>query len=132
MDASLQHLLAIVYGLPFDWIGIQHFLDPEWFEPIVPSILGNPTFWVYASGFFEIALGMGVITPWFRREATLGIAAMLVVLYWANLNMWINDIPIGGTRLSAKGHVVRGVIQMALIAAALWIGEWYPFGKDNS
>ena len=75
---------------------------------------------------------MGVITPWFRREATLGIAAMLVVLYWANLNMWINDIPIGGTRLSTKGHLVRGAIQMALIAAALWIGEWYPFGNDNS
>jgi uncharacterized membrane protein len=57
---------------------------------------------------------------------------MLVVLYWANLNMWINDIPIGGTRLSTKGHLIRGIIQMALIAVALWIGEWYPFGKDDS
>jgi len=57
---------------------------------------------------------------------------MLVVLYWANLNMWINDIPIGGTRLSTKGHLIRGIIQMALIAVALWIGEWYPFGNDDS
>lgn len=72
------------------------------------------------------------VQPHRRGHGTSGIAAMLVVLYWANLNMWINDIPIGGTRLSTKGHLIRGIIQMALIAVALWIGEWYPFGKDDS
>lgn len=72
------------------------------------------------------------VQPHRRGHGTSGIAAMLVVLYWANLNMWINDIPIGGTRLSTKGHLIRGIIQMALIAVALWIGEWYPFGNDDS
>ncbi len=129
MDETLRHLIAIAYGVPFVWIGVQHFLDPEWFEPIVPTALGNPTFWVYASGFFEIALGLGVATPWFRSEAALGISLMLVVLYWANLNMWLNDIPIGGTTLTQRGHVVRGLIQVLLIATALWIGEWVSFKR---
>ena len=124
MHENVEHLIAVTYGLPFIWIGIQHFLDPEWFEPIVPAPLGNPTFWVYISGFFEILLGLGIALPWFRKEAAMGIALMLVVLYWANLNMWVNDIPIGGTRLSQRGHMIRGAIQLVLIFAALWIGGW--------
>ena len=124
MHENADHLIAIAYGLPFVWIGVQHFLDPDWFEPIVPSSLGNPTFWVYLSGAFEITLGLGVALPWFRKEATMGIAVMLVALYWANLNMWINDIPIGDTRLSQRGHIIRGAVQLTLIIAALWIGGW--------
>ncbi len=105
----------MIFGIVFIWIGIQHFRDPVWFEPIVPSILGNPKFWVYSSGFFEIFLGLGVMFPKTQRFAALSIAIMLIILYWANLNMWINDIPIGGTRLSQLGHIIRGIIQFILI-----------------
>lgn len=126
MSDSFGHLFALIYGVPFVWIGIKHFLDPDWFEPIVPEILGNARFWVYASGAFEILLGIGIILPRYREEAALGMALMLIALYWANLNMWINDIPIGGTTLSNRGHVARGIIQAALIVVALWIGNWIP------
>ena len=61
MSDSFGHLFALIYGVPFVWIGIKHFLDPDWFEPIVPEILGNARFWVYASGAFEILLGIGII-----------------------------------------------------------------------
>ena len=132
MSETLQHVFATAYGIPFIWIGIQHFRDPEWFEPIVPSVLGNPIFWVYLSGAFEIVLGLGVALPWYRNEAALGISAMLVVLYWANLNMWINDISIGDATLSNRGHMIRGMIQVLLIAAALWIGGWWPFSSGEN
>ena len=48
---------SIIFGLPFVIIGIDHFIDQSWYEPIVPEILGFTTFWVYVSGVFEIALG---------------------------------------------------------------------------
>ena len=56
-------LVAIPYGLWVAWVGIQHFRDPAWFEPIVPEVIGNPRFWVYVSGAFEIILGIGVALP---------------------------------------------------------------------
>ena len=34
----IRLILAINYGSWFIYIGIQHFLDPDWFEPIVPKI----------------------------------------------------------------------------------------------
>ena len=132
MSETMQHVIAIVYGLPFIWIGIQHFRDPEWFEPIVPSVLGNPTFWVYLSGIFEIVLGLGVVLPWYRNESALGISLMLVVLYWANLNMWLNDIPLNGKTYATHWHVVRGIGQVALITLALWIGGWWPFSESET
>ena len=119
-------------GLFFVLVGIKHFTDPAWFEPIVPDILGNSRIWVYISGVPEVLLGVAILIPKYRTWAGPSIALLLIILYWANLNMWINDIPIGGTRLSTKGHLIRGIIQMALIAVALWIGEWYPFGNDDS
>ena len=102
MNENIGHIIAVIYGVPFIWIGVKHFIDPEWFEPIVPEILGSARFWVYASGAFEILLGIGIILPQYRSEAALGMALMLVALYWANLNMWINDIPIGGNTFSNR------------------------------
>ena len=81
-------------------------------------------FWVYASGAFEIVLGIGVALPWFRKEAALGLTLLLIVLYWANLNMWINDIPLNGRVYETHWHILRGSGQIALILIALWLGGW--------
>lgn len=124
MDSRIEHAIAVLFGLPFVVIGIQHFLDPAWFEPIVPKILGNPTFWVIVSGIPEVGLGIAIMIPKTRKWAAMGLAALLVVLYWANLNMWLNDIEIGGESFGTTGHILRGIGQVAMIATALWIYSW--------
>ncbi|MAK40856.1 MAG: hypothetical protein CL993_03910 [Euryarchaeota archaeon] len=132
MEEIARQITSVILGISFIWIGIQHFRDPEWFEPIVPSVLGNPKFWVYSSGIFEIILGIGVIIPNTQKISALSMSIMLVLLYWANLNMWINDIPIGGSKLSQTGHLVRGLIQFILIIIFLWIGKWFPFSAKSN
>jgi len=126
----ITRLVTIIFGLFLVNIGIQHFRDPEWFEPIVPSVLGNPKFWVYLSGVFEIIFGIMILIEPLRKYGSLGISLMLIVLYWANLNMWINDIPIGGVKLNFFEHFMRGIIQILLILLALYIGRWPPFAKE--
>ena len=126
MRGYIMQSIPILFGAGFVMVGLRHFQDPAWFEPIVPGILGMPRLWVYSSGLFEIILGLGIMTPKFRPEASILTAMMLVVLYWANLNMWVNDIPIGGSRLSTNGHIIRGLIQALMIWLALWIGDWLP------
>ena len=126
----ITRLVTIIFGLFLVNIGIQHFRDPEWFEPIVPSVLGNPKFWVYLSGLFEIIFGIMILIEPLRKYGSLGISLMLIVLYWANLNMWINDIPIGGVKLNFFEHFMRGIIQILLILLSLYIGRWPPFAKE--
>ena len=127
---NYRNIISIIYGIPFVWIGIAHFTDPTWFEPIVPEILGNAYFWVILSGIFEILIGITIMIPRFRKVSAFAMVLMLITLYWANLNMWINNIPLSGETYADKWHVLRGVIQIALILTALWIGRFPPF-KDE-
>ena len=126
MIEKLRLIASIVLGIAFLKIGIDHFLDPEWFEPIVPEILGHPRFWVLASGAIEIIVGIMLIIPKTKKIGGQSCAILLIVLYWANLNMWINDIPIGGQSFEGKWHFLRLIIQLLLIGIALFIGEIFP------
>ena len=114
-------ITALALGGAFIWIGVQHFLDPVWFEPIVPNMLGAPRFWVLASGVAEVAVGLALILPASRAYGGLACAALLVVLYWANLYMWIENVPLDGKTYANVWHVVRLLIQLAAIAACLFI-----------
>lgn len=123
MIKVLLTILSLILGLPLIWIGVLHFQDPAWFEPIVPDLIGYPTFWVYASGVFEIVLGIGLIIPKTREISGYGIALMLVVLYAANFNMWVNDIAIGGSKFGTNWHIFRATVQILLISVCIWIGR---------
>ncbi|MAC19519.1 MAG: hypothetical protein CMJ23_07610 [Phycisphaerae bacterium] len=118
----LRLLLGIGLGLAFVRIGLLHFQNPEPFEAIVPTYLGWPRFWNFASGGLEIVLGIGLALPptrsWSARLLTLLVLAMSL----ANLNMWLNDLPFNGTRLSTNEHLIRWSIQIVLLAALCWLG----------
>lgn len=120
----MQHSSSFILGIFFINVGIGHFLDPAWFEPIVPTILGDPTFWVLITGAMEVVLGLGLIIPRTRKYAGLLMALFLVAVYWANLNMWINNVPLEGKTFEGKWHVLRLIAQVMMIGVALWVGNW--------
>ena len=72
-----QTVAAVLYGLPFVWVGIQHFVNAAAFVPIVPPYLGWPEFWVHITGWTEIGVGIGIRVPRTRRLcATLMMAQL--------------------------------------------------------
>ena len=123
LTEKTRQISAIGFGVAFVWIGIQHFTNVGFFVPIVPELLGAPEFWVYASGAAEIVLGMSMILPRTRQQGGMATAAFLILVYWANQNMWINDIPIDGTTFSTSAHIARAMAQLGMIGLALWIAE---------
>jgi uncharacterized membrane protein len=126
----IRVIASLLYGLAFIWIGILHFIEPDIFTPLVPTLIGMPKIWVYVSGVFEITLGIGVCVPRFQKISALIIIPMLFVLYTANLNMWINDIPFRGHTMTPTEHVVRAVIQLLLVIVAAWLSG--VFSKKTS
>jgi uncharacterized membrane protein len=125
MRRWLVSLAAIVFGGMYVNVGVQHFTNTAWFEPIVPAILGDPTIWVLITGVMEIAIGVGLILPWTRRHAALGSLIFLVGIYWANFNMWYNNIPLDGKTYADHWHVLRLVAQLGMMALSYAI--WRPF-----
>tara|TARA_A100001035_G_C27454127_1_gene351589 strand:- start:27 stop:437 length:411 start_codon:yes stop_codon:yes gene_type:complete len=128
----LKHILSLILGIFFINVGIGHFVEPEWFEPIVPDILGDPTFWILITGAMEVALGVGLIVPQTRKYSSILMVLFLVAIYWANLNMWINDIPLDGKTFATIWHVIRLLAQVLMILIALWVGGWLQIRQRNT
>ncbi|MBK11391.1 MAG: hypothetical protein CMB44_02390 [Euryarchaeota archaeon] len=134
---------ALCGGLFFFYVGVLHFTDTSWFEPIVPPVFGSARFWVLISGVAEILVGLALIitgleiffssTNYFGRKAGLASALLLVMLYPANLYMWIYDIELGdGASLSPTGHIFRLLLQIGGIMISLWIADFrYTFTDSN-
>ena len=120
----IENIVPIALGLFLIKVGIMHFTEPDWFEPIVPKILGSAKFWVYISGAAEITLGIGLIIPLLRKWSGYATAAFLILIYPANLNMWINNLELGdGTSLSPTGHFIRLIIQVLAVSGCIWISR---------
>jgi uncharacterized membrane protein len=70
--------------------GALHFVAPRPYERVMPSALAAHRALVYASGAAEIAGGLGALHPRTRRAAGLWLAATLVAVFPANVNMAVN------------------------------------------
>ena len=131
MKNVFRNIVAVILGLAFTGIGILHFVNPEPFNAIVPPYLGWPAFWNYSSGFLEIVLGMGLIYSKTRKKAALLLVVLVLLVSLANINMWMNDLPFNGTRMSQTGHILRAFIQILLLSALLWLGEVIGFNVSK-
>ena len=123
MKQTFRNVIAIFFGIPFVLIGYDHFISPEIYDPLVPDYMGSPRFWTILSGIFEIILGLGITIPFTRIYSAKSLALLLITLYLANLNMWLNDIPFNGAKLSQIGHLFRLMIQILLVLICFWLAE---------
>ena len=123
MKQTFRNVIGIFFGIPFVLIGYDHFISPEIYDPLVPDYMGSPRFWTILSGIFEIILGLGVSIPFTRIYSAKSLALLLITLYLANLNMWLNDIPFNGAKLSQIGHLIRLMIQILLVLICFWLAE---------
>ena len=123
MKQTFRNVIGIFFGIPFVLIGYDHFISPEIYDPLVPDYMGSPRFWTILSGIFEIILGLGVTLPFTRIYSAKSLALLLITLYLANLNMWLNDIPFNGAKLSQIGHLIRFIIQVFLVLVCFWLAE---------
>ncbi|MBD38302.1 MAG: hypothetical protein CMB10_04705 [Euryarchaeota archaeon] len=127
-----RDILAIGLGCFFTYVGILHFIKPEWFTAIVPNILpGSDVFWVVVSGIPEVLCGIGLLLPKTRILAAKATVFLLIILYWANLNMWIYDIELNGNTFPLWAHILRGLAQVAMVLIAAYLGEWIYNSKEE-
>jgi uncharacterized membrane protein len=68
--------------------GVNHFVMPRAYRQIVPPRLGHEARRLVAvSGVAEIAGGLGVLLPPIRRPAGVGLVALLLAVFPANIYM---------------------------------------------
>jgi uncharacterized membrane protein len=100
--------------------GLNHFLDPGPYIAMTPDFLPAPRALVYISGVAEILGGLGLVPARTRPFAAWGIIALLFAVFPANINMAVNDLPLGTRDVPAWALWARLPLQLVLIGWAFW------------
>ena len=84
-------VMKYLLGIMFVALGINHFINPDFYVNIMPPYLPWHLEMVYLSGFFEAALGMLVMVPKYTRIAAWGLIAVVIAVFPANIHMAVNS-----------------------------------------
>lgn len=104
--------------------GTAHFASPRGFEKIVPPPLPAREA-VLASGVFEVLGGLGLLVPQTRRAAAVGLIALLITVFPANVYAAMRPATMAWAPEWALW--ARLPAQPLLMAFAAWAGGlWTP------
>jgi uncharacterized membrane protein len=110
----------------FTSAGVAHFARPDFFESIVPDWFPDARVANRVSGAAEIALGLGLLSPRTRRPAALGLIALLVIVFPANVDMALNKVevkPVDG-RMTRSVGTARGPQNWVRLPLQLPVAWW--------
>ena len=82
-----RKLALLAFSSFFIIVGIDHFINPDFYLAIMPPMLPLHLEAVYISGFFEILGGLGLLLSRFRKISGWGLLALLIAVYPANIYM---------------------------------------------
>jgi uncharacterized membrane protein len=97
--ATLRHRLRVGLGVFFIVAGLAHFAMPRVYETMMPPWLPAHAALIALSGLAEVAGGVGVLLPRFRRAAAWGLIALLIAIFPANIHVALD--PGAGDAFSA-------------------------------
>lgn len=115
----MRMISLVLISVAFVVAGALHFVRPGMYARIIPPFLPFPLALVYISGVAEILGGIGVLIPSVRPWAGLGLIALLIAVFPANIYMAV------GPKRAALGIArlwlwLRLPLQLVLIAWVWW------------
>ena len=117
------YTLSILYII----IGVKHFLNPDFFIAIMPPFVPFHKACVLISGFFEILFGVLMFFKQTRKAGAWGIIMLLILVFPANIYLYISEIPREILNISKAQALIRMPFQIPLII----IAYWHSIEQDN-
>ena len=100
-------------------VGINHFVDPDWFTQIVPPYLSRYDLeLVYISGVCEVMFGVLILFKKTRYYAAWGLILTLAAVFPANIYLAQSDGVAMGTSAAIAWY--RLPFQSLFIVLAYW------------
>ena len=120
MLTKTQKVFLAIAAIFYTFAGILHFLRAAMYMRIMPPYVPWHLAMVYISGAAEILGGLGLLIPPLRRTAALGLVALLIAVFPANIYMATNPMEAGAGALSPIALWGRLLLQPLLIWWVLW------------
>ena len=116
----IRRIALLLLAASFVAIGVAHFTNAEFFVAIMPPYLPWHLELVYLSGVAEIAGGLGVLFAATRPWARVGLIALLIAVYPANIHMAMNPEPFLAKGMSLAALYGRLPFQFLFMAWVWW------------
>ena len=88
MTSKTVGRIATALGAFITLAGVMHFVNPKFFDDIVPPWLPpSERFWTYLSGVAELIVGPMLLWPKYRKQGALAAIVLFVAVYPGNIYM---------------------------------------------
>ena len=104
----------------YTYVGIRHFIDPDFFLAIMPDYLPLHLELVYLSGLAEIILGLLLLNKKKRTAAAVGIILLLILVFPANIHLVQSELSQSLLGVTREQAVIRLPFQALFILIAYW------------
>lgn len=109
----------IAFATGFAFVGLTHLLFPEKLTYMV-EFLPGASLLVLVSGLLEIALGILLLLPRYQRRAAWAIIVLLLLMFPANINVAVHNLPAPGGLPAEPWYVWSRLLFQPLYIAWVW------------
>ena len=114
-------LLTIYFmSISYTYVGIRHFIDPDFFLAIMPNYLPFHLGFVYLSGIAEVSFGVLLFFKKTRTFASYGLIILLISVFPANLHLVESELSQSILGATKNQTIMRLPFQILFISLAYW------------
>ena len=114
--------LITIYFMSFaySYVGVRHFIDPDFFLAIMPNYLTFHLEFVYLSGIAEVVLGLMLLSKKTRKMGSIGLIILLILVFPANIHLVQSELSQSILGVTKSQSIYRLPFQGLFILIAYW------------
>ena len=114
-------LITIYFmSIAYSYVGVRHFIDPDFFLAIMPNYLTFHLEFVYLSGVAEVVLGLMLLSKKTRKTGAVGLIILLILVFPANIHLVQSELSQSILGVTKSQSIYRLPFQGLFILIAYW------------
>ena len=115
-----KSITILVMSFLYVFIGVKHFVDPQYFINITPPQIQYKSFAVYFTGAIEVLGGLLILNKKTRKTGAYMLIFLLIIVFPANIYLYLSETPQQLLGISKTQALTRIPFQAPLILIAYW------------
>ena len=116
----IKLLTIYLMSIAYTYVGVRHFIDPDFFLAIMPNYLSMHLFFVYLTGIMEFVFGILLAFKKTRTLASYGIIVLLISVFPANLHLVESELSQSILDVTKEQSIIRLPFQGLFLLLAYW------------
>tara|TARA_Y100001933_G_scaffold61415_1_gene61651 strand:- start:216 stop:557 length:342 start_codon:yes stop_codon:yes gene_type:complete len=107
-------------SIAYTYVGIRHFIDPDFFLAIMPNYFSLHLFFVYLTGLMEVVFGVLLVFRKTRKIGAYGLIVLLVIVFPANIHLVQSELSQSILDVTREQSIIRLPFQGLFLLLAYW------------